>query len=98
MVNPYQTARSGNVEYNFAIPTDAKDVKIMVSGDISGDGVIDTDDVNTIYATILGNDGGLDESNALIMALADVNGDGKITITDVARLNAARLGKAELEW
>ena len=98
MVNPYQIAKSGETEYNFAIPTDAKEVKIMVSGDISGDGVIDTDDVNTIYATILGNDGGLDESNALIMALADVNGDGKITITDVARLNAARLGKAELEW
>ena len=98
MVNPYQTAKSGETEYNFAIPTDAKEVKIMVSGDVSGNGTADADDVNTIYATILGREGGLDESDALIMALADVNGDGKVSTLDAALLNAARLGKAEIRW
>lgn len=99
MVNPYQTASAGDaIEYNFAIPTDAKEVKIMLLGDVTGNGTADTDDVSAIYATILGKDNGLDESDALIMAIADVNGDGKLTTADVALLNAAKLGKIELEW
>ena len=99
MVNPYQTASAGDaIEYNFAIPTDAKEVKIMLLGDVTGNGTADTDDVSAIYATILGKDNALDESDALIMAIADVNGDGKLTTADVALLNAAKLGKIELEW
>ena len=63
-----------------------------------GNGSADSDDVSAIYATVLGKNGALDESDTLIMALADVYGDGKITTADVALLNAARLGKTELEW
>ena len=97
MVNPYKTAGEA-AEYNFAVPTDAKEVKIMILGDVTGNGSADSDDVSAIYATVLGKNGALDESDTLIMALADVNGDGKITTADVALLNAARLGKTELEW
>ncbi len=103
MVNPYQTAAAEGegtaVQYNFAIPEGATEVKIILSGDVDADGAIDTDDTTAIYSTVLGKtDGGLDEGDNVVMALADVNGDGKITTADVALLNAARLGKKDLKW
>ncbi len=103
MVNPYQTAVAEGeetaVQYNFAIPTDATEVKIILSGDVDADGAIDTDDTSAIYSTVLGKtEGALNEGDNVVMTLADVNGDGKITTADVALLNAARLGKKDLEW
>ena len=101
MINPYATSTvdgDGAMQYNFAIPADAKEVKIVLAGDITGDGSIDTSDVSKINATLLGKEGGIEASDAMAIALADVNGDGKITTADVVLLNAARLGKKDLEW
>ncbi len=101
VINPYQTATTANealTEYNFAIPEGATEVKIMLFGDVNGDGGIDTNDVSDIYATVRGETDSLDETDTIVLALADVNGDGKISTADVALLNAARLGKIELEW
>ena len=101
MINPYATSTvdgDGAMQYNFAIPADAKEVKIVLAGDITGDGSIDTSDVSKINATLLGKEGGIEESDAMAIALADVNGDGKITTADIVLLNAARLGKKDLEW
>ena len=98
MVNPYQTAKSGETEYNFAIPTDAKEVKIMIAGDISGDGIANLDDVIALRTILLGMDETFDETDILKMAVADVNGDGELSIADAVLINAARLGKAEIEW
>ena len=95
-VNPYNT--SSVTEYNFVIPEDATEVKIMICGDITGNGKVETDDITKINAAVLGKAGSLDATDTLVIALADLNGDGKVTTADVALLNAARLGKIELEW
>ncbi len=102
-INPYANVsvaldQDASAEYNFTIPSDAKEVKIVLSGDVNEDGVIDTNDVSKIYSSVMGKTDGINTDNTVETALADVNGDGKLTIADVALLNAARLGKKDLEW
>ena len=99
MVNPYaaspMSARAATpTEYNFAIPEDATEVKVMVSGDVSGDGKIDKSDVQNAIEAFKGSTTLSDEQ----MYLADVDGDGKITAADIAYINAVVNKGIKLDW
>ena len=87
---------SDNVEYNFAVPSDAKEVVIVVAGDYDGDGTIEAEDVTDLQKSVLGKDGATLTDNQKIAC--DANGDGEITAVDLLMMKAAQLGKKELDW
>ena len=99
MINPYGAAMAAldedaAVEYNFAIPKDATEVKIVVSGDVSGDGKITNDDVLFMIQAFRDPTKLTDEQ----MYVADVDGDGRITAADIAYINAVVKKGIELDW
>jgi glucan-binding YG repeat protein len=99
MINPYGAAMAAldedaAVEYNFAIPKDATEVKIVVSGDVSGDGKITNEDVLFMIEAFRDPTKLTDEQ----MYVADVDGDGRITAADIAYINAVVKKGIELDW
>ena len=86
MVNPYasQVAAMGDEvvsEYNFAIPADAKEVKIVLKGDVSGDGKIGAEDMDTLIQALTADDAD-NVLDSLQKAILDIDGDGEITSAD----------------
>ena len=65
-------------------------IQAAVGGDITGDGAVDVDDVNTIINVILNREGAANATSA------DVNGDGVVDIDDMNLLINVMLGKAVL--
>lgn len=98
-VNPYATgtfSANTSTEYNFTVPQDATDVKIVVAGDFSGDGQITNEDIADLQKAALGKDGAtLSDEQKFI---CDANGDGRITAVDLLFIKAAQLGKKPLDW
>jgi len=97
-VNPYAVstfATEAESEYIFAIPKGATEVKIIMAGDLDGNGKIEADDVTKLQQFILGKSEALTKEQEIA---CDVNGDGKFTAVDLALINAARLGKKKLDW
>ena len=83
-------------QYDFAIPQNATEIKIVLAGDLNGNGQVDQEDVDHLKDSILGKNGKtLTEEQKL---LCDANGDGKFTAVDVALINAAAKGKIKLDW
>ena len=60
---------------------DFKEIKELIVGDVSGDGLISTDDVTALVEIVLGT-----SDNTFNPKMADMNGDGDITIADVTTL------------
>ncbi len=77
--------------YNFAAPKDAEEIKIVVSGDVTGDGVIDADDQSKIAASLL------PDSDVTLSAeeklAADVNGSGELNSADKILIARSKLPK-----
>ena len=97
-INPYAASTfaraASGVEYNFAVPQDATEVKIIVAGDLSGDGEISQTDVDDLQMSILSG-ATLTEEQTIA---SDTNGDGKLTALDVLLIQAAQAGKKPLDW
>ena len=87
---------NGDGSYSFTAPEGVTEVRIAVTGDVNGDGVLTAEDKNLINNALLGYDGA--ELTAEAAFAADVNGDGAVKNSDKTRLNAAMLGKIELAW
>lgn len=68
----------------------AKDVTIYLIGDVNGDGKIDANDMQRIYAHISG------ENKFSNLAQGDVNGDGKVDANDMQRIYAHISGENPL--
>ncbi|MBR5286577.1 MAG: phosphodiester glycosidase family protein [Clostridia bacterium] len=81
MENPYGDG------YNFDVPTDTKEVEIIINGDVNIDGEITNDDVTDLRDEALGKTE--DNVTEQGMLVGDVNGDGKITALDLALIAAA---------
>jgi hypothetical protein len=98
MINPYGAStialEDPALEYNFIIPKDAKEVKILISGDVSGDGKITNEDVLFMIEAFRDPTKLTDEQ----MYVADVDGDGRITAADIAYINAVVKKGIELDW
>jgi hypothetical protein len=63
---------------------------VVVNGDASGDGVVDSDDIKVIAAYILGS-----KSDNFNFDRADINGDNKVDVADlVAAVNIMKASKA----
>ena len=104
MVNPYGTstfASNGASEYNFAIEKGAKEIQIVLAGDLNFDGVVNEADEKLLADALNPNSNTkLSELQALV---ADLDGDGEITIADRAILARCKLENdhpmyKELEW
>jgi len=99
MINPYgvsTTDLDAATEYNFTVPADAKEVKVIMAGDLNGNGAIDENDAPALHEKILNS--ATDQLTDLEKIACDINGDGKFTALDVALINAAEKGKLDLEW
>ena len=67
-----------------------KNSLVVVNGDASGDGVVDSDDIKVIAAYILGS-----KSDNFNFDRADINGDNKVDVADlVAAVNIMKASKA----
>ena len=86
----------GNGNYRVAIAAVTPDLltgnlytynfnKKRITGDVTGDGLVNVADVNALVSIILG----LSEKNEL----ADVNGDGVVNVADINALVSIILGK-----
>ena len=104
MVNPYGTstfASNGASEYNFAIEKGAKEIQIVLAGDLNFDGVVNEADEKLLADALNPNSNTkLSDLQALV---ADLDGDGEITIADRAILARCKLENdhpmyKELEW
>ena len=66
------------------------DVTMYLIGDVNGDGKIDANDMQRIYAHISG------ENKFSNLAQGDVNGDGKVDANDMQRIYAHISGENPL--
>ena len=69
-----------------------KSYRVVVTGDVNGDGKINITDMIAVKQDILGKS----KLSALRKSAGDVNGDGKINITDFIKIKAAILGKDKI--
>ena len=96
--NTYVTAEATKTAngYSFVTEVGATDIQFVVSGDVSCDGIVDSNDVSVLRDFVL------EKAEATISEVgkitADVNGDGKLTALDLALINAVAKGKANLDW
>lgn len=70
----------------------AQDAKICLPGDVSGDGVVSTTDINILRLNILARRAFDDYT----FALADVNHDNAISVTDINFIRLSILGRKDL--
>lgn len=90
-VNPYATATAAEEtvsEYNFVIPKDATELKIVLAGDVNMDGAVNAADVSALSGDL----------SDMQTALADINGSGEVNSADKILLALALLGMKPLTW
>ena len=71
---------NGNGGYDFDVPEEAAEAVLVVAGDISGDGVIGTEDKTSYMDAIMSD--GADLTPEQFLA-ADINGDGEVDTADL---------------
>ena len=87
------TAAAGG--YSFTVDVDcAVQIAIVLVGDVTLDGKVNTTDVTQIKRFIAGKR----EFDAVQSASANVNGDSKLNTTDVTQLKRYIAGKRTFEW
>jgi Zn-finger protein len=69
-------------------------VKVLLKGDINGDGKFNVRDVSALSRASAGNE----DLSILADVLKDTNGDGKFNVRDVSRLSRASAGTEPLTW
>lgn len=69
-----------------------KSYRVVVTGDVNGDGKINITDMIAVKQDILGKS----KLSGLRKSAGDVNGDGKINITDFIKIKASILGKDKI--
>ena len=81
--------------YDMTVSDEAvtQDVKICLIGDVTGDGKVNTRDLNRVYAHV----NGTNPLNGYEFACGDVTGDGKINTRDLNRLYA-HISETNLLW
>ena len=79
--------------YSFVIPENATKCLLVVKGDYNGNGILETQDVDTLKNILLQK-----EMGPKLLFVSDVSGDGKITALDLALINAASKNKLGFSW
>lgn len=80
--------------YSYVVPEDINEVTVVVKGDVTGDGKVNSSDYGRLNAALLEKT----TLTAVATFAADVTGDGKVNSSDYGRLNAVLLEKTSLKW